>query len=388
MANLVRRNVCSRREFLIGSATAASLSLTNRSTQSEGKDTQKRLYKKTLGQFFTEESCWLRPQVVEFIKNSCCKIAYDPFAGTGCLFDPVTNSIPSISKCVGLDIDAKLGWPVNDSLVEIPSEDNAIIITNPPYISNYSASRKKIGDTLKKYFDMTDYDDVYLLALDKMLAAQRYVVAIIPETFINSSYRQKELLHSLTILEENPFNDTDTPVVVACFDSIKKSFDRIKIYKDSRYECTLGEVESCRLVPDGLVKFKFNDPDGWLGVRCVDATNPNFRLKFDFKNNIDYDWEKGIKVSSRLFTLISIDVEAEERQMFIDECNTMLEEIRTKSHDIILSPFKGNMKNGSRRRRLDFQTCRAIIEQAYKKVVRKTMQPECSVSRIQIKEAV
>ena len=92
-------------------------------------------------------------------------------------------------------------------------------------------------------------------------------------------------------------------------------------------------------------------------------------LRFDFKENIDYDWEKGIKVSSRLFTLISIDVPQNKRQAFIDSCNAILKEVRDKSHDIMLSPFKGNMKNGIRRRRLDFKTCRAIIEHAYNFVV-------------------
>ena len=285
------------------------------------------------------------------------------------MFDPVQQAVPEIEKCIGLDIDRNLGWPINDSLVKIPHEENAVIVTKPPYISNYSAARKKIGTDLKKYFDSTDYDDVYLLALDKMLEAQKNVVAIIPETFINSPYRQKHLLKSITILEDNPFLDTDTPVVVVCFDSIEKPYSEIQIYKDSEFVCTLDDVERCRMVPDNSVKLKFNDPDGWLGVRCVDTTDPNNMLHFDFKENIDYNWEKGIKVSSRLLTLISMDVPEKKRQAFIDECNSILDEVRTRSHDIILSPFKGNMKNGVRRRRLDFMTCRAIIERAYHKVV-------------------
>ena len=189
--------------------------------------------KRALGQFFTEGSCWLQPQVVEFIKHSKCDVAYDPFAGSGCLFGPVTNAIPAIHRCEGLDIDSALGWRTNDSLVKIPSVARAIIVTNPPYISNYSASRKRIGDDLKRYFESTPYDDVYLLALDKMLEAQKNVVAIVPETFINSSYRQKALLHSITILEENPFPDTDTPVVVVCFDSVEKGYGKVKIYEAS-----------------------------------------------------------------------------------------------------------------------------------------------------------
>ena len=369
MESEIQFDPCSRREFLLGTANATiALAVVESASADIITDPELR-HKKTLGQFFTEGSCWLRPQVVAFIRATKCKKAYDPFAGTGCLFDPVQQAVPEIEKCIGLDIDRNLGWPINDSLVKIPHEENAVIVTNPPYISNYSAARKKIGTDLKKYFDSTDYDDVYLLALDKMLEAQKNVVAIIPETFINSPYRQKHLLKSITILEDNPFLDTDTPVVVVCFDSIEKPYSEIQIYKDSEFVCTLDDVERCRMVPDNSVKLKFNDPDGWLGVRCVDTTDPNNMLHFDFKENIDYNWEKGIKVSSRLLTLISMDVPEKKRQAFIDECNSILDEVRTRSHDIILSPFKGNMKNGVRRRRLDFMTCRAIIERAYHKVV-------------------
>ena len=369
MESEIQFDPCSRREFLLGTASATiALAVVESASADIITDPELR-HKKTLGQFFTEGSCWLRPQVVAFIRATKCKKAYDPFAGTGCLFDPVQQAVPEIEKCIGLDIDRNLGWPINDSLVKIPHEENAVIVTNPPYISNYSAARKKIGTDLKKYFDSTDYDDVYLLALDKMLEAQKNVVAIIPETFINSPYRQKRLLKSITILEDNPFLDTDTPVVVVCFDSIEKPYSEIQIYKDSEFVCTLDDVERCRMVPDNSVKLKFNDPDGWLGVRCVDTTDPNNMLHFDFKENIDYNWEKGIKVSSRLLTLISMDVPEKKRQAFIDECNSILDEVRTRSHDIILSPFKGNMKNGVRRRRLDFMTCRAIIERAYHKVV-------------------
>ena len=369
MESEIQFDPCSRREFLLGTASATIALAVGESASADIITDPELRHKKTLGQFFTEGSCWLRPQVVAFIRATKCKKAYDPFAGTGCLFDPVQQAVPEIEKCIGLDIDKNLGWPINDSLVKIPHEENAVIVTNPPYISNYSAARKKIGTDLKKYFDSTDYDDVYLLALDKMLEAQKNVVAIIPETFINSPYRQKHLLKSITILEDNPFLDTDTPVVVVCFDSIEKPYSEIQIYKDSEFVCTLDDVERCRTVPDNSVKLKFNDPDGWLGVRCVDTTDPNNMLHFDFKENIDYNWEKGIKVSSRLLTLISMDVPEKKRQAFIDECNSILAEVRTRSHDIILSPFKGNMKNGVRRRRLDFMTCRAIIERAYHKVV-------------------
>jgi hypothetical protein len=287
------------------------------------------------------------------------------------LLRKVQEDIDSIEQIIGLDIDKSLGWKWNDSLENIPHIEDAIIITNPPYLSNYSARRKRINESLEKYFDKTDYDDVYLIALDRMIEAQDNVVAIIPETFINSSYRQKSKLNSISILEENPFQDTDTPVVVVCFDGKEKNFDEIAIYKDSNYICTLRNLEESRIRPTGNVDMRFNAKDGWLAVRCVDSTNPNDMLRFGFKKDIDYDWERGIKVSSRLLTLIDIDISKEKRKRFIMCCNKILNDIRNKSHDLILSPFKGNMKNGVRRRRLDFYTCRAIIEKAYEMVVQK-----------------
>ena len=320
-----------------------------------------------LGQFFTKESVWLKEQIKQFIINSKTTVAYDPFAGAGDLLDVAVKLGYNNTK--GLDCDESLSWEFNDSLISIPHIDNAIIITNPPYISNYSAARKKVDESLKKYFENSHYDDVYLIALDKMLEAQNYVVAIIPETFINSNYSQKNMLASITILEDNPFNDTDTPVLVACFDGVKKDLHSINVYKNDKFINSLGNIEDMRLIPNKNVDLTFNDKKGWLGVRCVDTTNPNDMLRFDFKENIDYDWENGIKVSSRLLTLISIDIPFDKRQVFIDECNLILNETREKTDDIIFSPFKGNMKNGRRRRRLDFLTCRAIIEKAYYKTV-------------------
>ena len=37
--------------------------------------------KKELGQFFTKNNLWLKPQVLTFIEKDLSKIVYDPFAG-------------------------------------------------------------------------------------------------------------------------------------------------------------------------------------------------------------------------------------------------------------------------------------------------------------------
>ena len=327
--------------------------------------------KKILGQYFTKDKTWLKPQILDFIKSSNCDTVYDPFAGDGDLLNSAKEL--GFKNIVGLDIDPNLGWRKNDSLKKIPTiNQNTIIITNPPYLSNYSASRKGIYDSVKKYFENSQYDDLYLIALSNMLNAQKKVVAIIPESFINSNFRHKNLLASITILEDNPFSDTSTPVIVACFDGEKKNLSDILIYKNDKIVNNLQSINNLRLFPKNTVKLTFNDINGWLAVRCVDSTDPNNTLKFDYKNNISYDWKNGIKISSRLFTLINVTVENNKQQELINECNHILQDLREETDDVILSPFKGNMKNGKRRRRLDYKTCRAIIELAYKKINNKT----------------
>lgn len=318
-----------------------------------------------LGQFFTKESIWLKPHIKKFIEECCCEVAYDPFAGGGDLLRVAVEQL-GFNSIVGLDIDDTLKWKKNDSLLNIPHIDNGIIITNPPYIAKQSASRKKID--LSKYFATSRYDDVYLIALDNMLKAQKYVVAIIPESFINSSYMQKNKICSITVLEENPFEDTENPVCVVCFDSIEKSLEDVKMYKNESLIGSLEDIKNIRIEPKNNIDIIFNTLEGWLGLRAVDSTDDKTVINFDFKENFKYDWESNIKVSSRHFSLIKINVPEKLKEAFINECNLILKEIREKSSDILLTPFKGNTKKGIRRRRLDFRFARAIMELAFYKV--------------------
>ena len=314
--------------------------------------------KRGLGQYFTRERIWLKDNVREFILSSGCSIAYDPFAGSGDLLNAAEEL--GFTEGIAMDIDGELGWKSNDSLLEIPHIEGAIIITNPPYLSNYSARRRNILDRVEKYFGLTAYDDLYLLALTRMLQAQSYVVAIIPETFMNSTF-PKDRLYSVNILEENPFRETETPVCVACFDGNPKSPHDVKVYKNGHFRTTLGELEEKRLKPGHDVKIRFNSLNGEIGLRAVDTTDPGRRIRFMRREELDYPLET-IKQSSRIITTIEIDLEPGEIDEFIAQCNRILEKFREDTDDILLSPFKGNMKNGIRRRRLDYETCRAIME--------------------------
>lgn len=320
-----------------------------------------------LGQFFTKKDCWLKPQVIDFINKCNRSIVYDPFAGNGDLIKAVSGLGFKDSFC--LDIDPSLGHKINDSLITIPHIDDSIIITNPPYLAKQSATRKKLN--MSRYFDSSDYDDLYLIALERILEAQRCAVAIIPESFINSSFKDKIKLHSITVLEENPFEDTENPVCVACFDSnTHKSFEQIMVYKNDKQVCSLAHLFSVNPVGNApcVDSIKFNAKSGWLGLHAIDGTNAKDRIRFDYKENFNYDWENNIKVSSRHYSLIDIDIPVDKRKAFIEECNKALSTLRVCSYDLLFTPFKGNNKEGIRRRRLDFTLARAIMEKVYARI--------------------
>lgn len=316
--------------------------------------------KQSLGQFFTKNDFWLKSHVLEFINSTGATIAFDPFAGDGDLLS-VAKKI-GFKKIKGLDIDRGLNWEQNDSLLSIQKISNSITITNPPYLTNYSAKRKGIYDNVKKYFDICDYDDIYQLAIERCLVND-YGVMIIPETFINSGFPKNRLV-SMTIIEDQLFNDTENPICVICFNNKNKQNDQIKIYKNDELLGDLDYFEKMRRVPHKNIYIKFNEPRGQIALRAVDTTNPQKPISFMKPEEIDYDLDD-IKHSSRLITVIEVRAGKDAINKIIEYSNSLLFDFRKKTNDVLLSPFKGNKKNGERRRRLDYMTARAFLEDAY-----------------------
>jgi len=316
--------------------------------------------KRTLGQFFTKNDFWIKDHILEFIKSTKAIIALDPFAGAGDLL--IAAKKIGLKKIEGFDIDNSLNWKLNDSLLHIPKIDNSITITNPPYLTNYSAKRKGIYDSVKKYFDICGYDDIYQLAVEKCLIND-FGIMIVPETFINSKFPKNRLV-SITIIEDRLFNDTENPVCVVCFDNKNKPYEQIKIYKNEEILGNFGYFENMRMTPHKNIQMKFNSPAGQIALRAVDTTNPQRPISFMRPKDIDYDLAE-IKHSSRLITVIQMEAENDIIDSIIKHSNNLLFDFRKKTYDVLLSPFKGNKKNGERRRRLDYLTARAILEDAY-----------------------
>ena len=319
--------------------------------------------KQSLGQFFTKNNFWLKNHILEFIKSANAEIAFDPFAGNGDLLN-IAKKI-GFKEIKGFDIDKNLNWEINDSLLNIPKINNSVIITNPPYLTNYSAKRKGIYEKVKQYFDICNYDDIYQLAIERCLKND-FGVMIVPETFINSKF-PKHRLTSITIIEDQLFNDTENPVCVICFDNRQKPYDQINVYKNDQLIGKLGYFEKMRRVPHKNIYIKFNVSEGQIALRAVDTTDPQKPISFMKPEKIDYDLTD-IKYSSRLVTAIEIEADNKDIDKIIEYSNRILFEFRKKTHDVLLSPFKGNKKNGERRRRLDYMTARAFLEEAYELV--------------------
>ena len=312
--------------------------------------------KRDLGQFFTKNQVWLQPQIIEFISTIETDNVLDPFAGDGDLLK-VAEDVFS-KQISGYDIDNSLDWVWNDSLVSIPKTE-ALIITNPPYYAKHTAFTKKSSSY--RYFEDSPYDNLYQIALEKCLLASSYVVAIVPESFILANVLL-ERLQSITVLEENPFNDTTIPVCVVCFGDKSTTLNDIKIYKGDQYCLTLNELISFNKTPKKTLNVSFNMLDGQLGVRCIDGVGIEDNIRFCLPCELDYDLSKMNK-NSRFITVAKLDYEG-DIELLIKVANKVLADYRVNTHDLSMLAFRSNKKNGVRRRRIDFKTVRAILEEA------------------------
>ena len=314
--------------------------------------------KVNLGQYFTIKNTWLKPQIKDFLKNINIEGVLDPFAGQGDLLN-IAKEL-GFKKTIGYDIDKNLRWEINDSLKYIPST-NYIVITNPPYLAKNSAKVKKSPSY--KYFENNSFTDLYQIALKRCLESHNYVVAIVPESFLLSNLFTTRL-YSVTVLEDNPFIDTDCPVCVACFN--KDKIEETLVYKDDLFVDTLQNLKNKILIPNSNIKMRFNAPNGQIGVRSVDGLNNNDKIHFCLPNELNYPLNN-IKHSSRSITVVKIDTDKDIIRI-IERANIILEKFREDTHNLLLSPFKGNNREGKRRRRLDYRTARAILEKAISEI--------------------
>ena len=318
--------------------------------------------KKELGQYFTKSEVWLKPQVKNFIKETLPKTnqkIFDPFAGAGDLLEACKKEF-GVTDILGMDIDPKHGWQINDSLNHIPKTDR-LIITNPPYLGKSSATYNGY-ENAARYFRNNKYLNLYQLALNRILINHDYCVAIIPERYLNQNLF-RERIESITILEENPFSDTAFPCCVVCFVPFSEG---IKIYKNDKFVNFYNELKKLEISdPQNIIPLEFNNPTGEIGVLGIDRSYE--KMKFCKPHELDYPLEK-INKDSRLITIVKLPEKLADEAIdtIINRSNEILNEYRKQTADVLLSPFKKNDPKGERKRQLPMQKARAILEMAIK----------------------
>ena len=322
--------------------------------------------KVSLGSFYTTKSGWLTDQVRRFLEKALSEsngILLDPFAGDGHLLEAIkSDSVlgAQVELATGFDIQGDL-FPINDSLVAIPNPKRAVIVTNPPYLANHSAKRKGVDQLVAKYFDGSTQKNLYRIALEKALDSADYVVAIIPETFLLSTF-PKHRLELAVVIQDSLFGDTDAPALVACF--TKESCADAHIFTGNQSIGNLSEILALRDSIAPKQKIVFNEPTGRIGLRAVDGSDGKSPIAFVAAVDFIYPAES-VAVSSRLMTYLDLpEFSDAEISKLIAKANAVLSQIREASSDLVLAPFKGNDKNGRRRRRLDYALARRVLNMA------------------------
>jgi hypothetical protein len=322
--------------------------------------------KVSLGSFYTTKSGWLTPEVRVFLGRALEQSKgnlLDPFAGDGHLITSVKEDAAlsaKVVKATGFDIQGTT-WPINDSLLEIPNPNRAVILTNPPYLANHSAKRKGVSSLVSKYFERSTQKNLYMIALENALASADYVVAIIPETFLLSSF-PKDRLELVVVIQDSLFADTDAPALVACF--TKDDCADAHVFTGNQSIGTLSEILALRDSTAPKQKIVFNEPKGRIGLRAVDGSDGKSPIAFIAAKDFSYP-SKSVAVSSRLMTYLELpELSDSEVSKLISKANANLSEIREASGDLVLAPFKGNDRNGKRRRRLDYALARKILNLA------------------------
>ena len=236
-----------------------------------------------------------------------------------------------------------------------------VAITNPPYLAKNSATRRWL------IYEYPEYEDLYQKCLEVMLDNTKFVAAIIPESFINS-WLFVDRLYSFVSLTCKMFDDTDCPDCLALFVpcEVKQkdmSLDDFYLYRMDKKIWNYSLINS---IIDELfsnqeqVNWTFNDKEWDVWIVCIDNTKrPSIEfIKWDTIN------PNNIKVSSRSLTRVSWLPSNINLELFLEECNKILNEYRIVSNDVCLTSFKWLRDDLCYRRRLDFKTAKMIMNTA------------------------
>jgi hypothetical protein len=330
--------------------------------------------KKMHGQFYTTANPFnndLFYKWVDIVDDFKNKKILEPFAGSNNIVKMIAD-LGYKNKWSCYDIEPGIINNFSDfivhkknTLLDYPN-NHIVVITNPPYLAKNSATRSGLS------FPTTDYDDLYKYALDIMLKNTQYVAAIIPESFITQGIFHNRLFGVIS-LTCRMFEDTDCPVCLSLFipEKIKSNLnlgnDDFFIYKENVFQGKFSDVQAKKIKAKFLNDWKFNVPDGEIGLFAIDNTRSK-SIRFVLGDEIN---PYKIKISSRGITRIKGLPKDVNINIFIKEANKQIDNFRKNTNDLFLTAFRGLRKDGYYRRRLDFNSAREILSYTFEKYIEK-----------------
>ena len=191
------------------------------------------------------------------------------------------------------------------------------------------------------------YDDIYKLALERCLDNYIYVAALFPESFITENLFQ-ERLKSFVSLTSGFFENTQHPVGFAMFN--QENSKDVVVWSDNTKIGKLFFLKSIKpATKECGVKVKFNQPSGNVGLIALDNTfEPSIRF-------CDVSDLKNYKVKPTVRHITKLKV-AEE--IWISDWNQVLNNVRKKTYDVLMTCYNGIRRDGMYRRRCVLVFCK------------------------------
>ncbi|MGL5721009.1 MAG: Eco57I restriction-modification methylase domain-containing protein [Brevinema sp.] len=300
--------------------------------------------KRLHGQYFTRRNIFDHPAFIQWANEAELHSSQilEPFAGANHLIE-MLKQLDLCKNFSAFDISPQSSDVIQkNTLLDFP-QGYHVVITNPPYLAQNSAMRRKIP------YIGRPYDDLYKFSLAQCLQHVPFVGAIIPASFLNANLFCNRLHTYIALPYEDMFLDTEHPVCLALFSPMPA---QTLIYEKNNFLGVLSDLEKFLPKPAKKEKIIFNHPQGNLALRAIDGTiDPS--ICFMEGSTID---PKKIKVSSRNVTRILTP-----DNLNITHLNQLIHEFRHQTHDIFLTPFKGIRQDGRFRRRLDFALAKKLL---------------------------
>lgn len=334
------------------------------------KTTKSCASKKNLGQFYTTNYDLIFQEMNLDIFTPSISHFIEPFVGKGHLIEYIqTNKQENTFTIECFDIDPKYekGFvEKRDTLLEPPSYQNKIVVTNPPYLAKNKCKNKV-------YFEKYNVNDLYKCFMQSIiLDPPNGGLIIIPLNFwcsiremdvqLRKRFLSKFMVKRVNVFEQSVFNDTSYTVCSILFQirqlDDKKDYPiRMFFYPNMKsFEFLLdssnnyiigGEIYKLPICP----KFKI------YRVLEGQKSNSNILLKA-----LDDDGKKRInlclsdktyfgKITSRTYASINIDppIPVPKQIEVVEQFNFLIEEFREKYHSMFLTNYRES-KDISRKR--------------------------------------